>query len=361
MQSTPPERLLIVLLGAIGDVVRALPLAQRLRAAWPDTQIAWAVEPPAAPILQEHPSLDQVIRFERPAGIAAFLLFLRAVRRSAPDLALDLQSHFKSGLTSWYSGAGVRIGFHRRNSREGNWLFNTEQITPVEEFSSKVQQFLRFADHLGVPAAPISFGLRLAADEWARVDSLLAGVDERFAVLWVGSTWPSRYWFPVPTALLCRGLRERGLRVVLIGGPADRSFAQAVLDAGAGEVINLVGHTSLRDVIGLLARATLGVGPDSGPMHIAAAVGTPVVSLWGATSPARSAPYGWGHLIVRADAPCAPCYLRRCPIGRLCMESITPEAVLARVDAALASRVSGVGCQVPVRDPARADHGPGDS
>jgi ADP-heptose:LPS heptosyltransferase len=94
----------------------------------------------------------------------------------------------------------------------------------------------------------------------------------------------------------------------------------------------LVGRTSLRDVIGILARATITVGPDSGPMHISSAVGTPVVSLWGATSPLRSAPWGSENLIVRGDVPCAPCYLRRCPIGRLCMERIRPQAVLSRVD-----------------------------
>lgn len=342
MNVAQPRRILIVLLGAIGDVVRALPLVQRLRAAWPAAHISWAVEPAAAPVLQHHPALNQLIRFERAQGATAFGRFLFAVRRSRPDMTLDLQRHLKSGVTTWCSGASVRIGFHRRNSREGNWLFQTDWIEPVERFSSKVYQFLRFADHLGVPVAPVDFGLRLAPEEESRVDNLLAGIDGRFAALFLGSTWPSRRWFAASTAGICQGLRARGLGVVLIGGPGDIAFADAVMSAGAGAVVNCAGRTSLRDVIGICRRAAVAIGPDSGPMHIAAAVGAPVVSLWGATSPARSAPFGSEDLVIRGDVPCAPCYLRRCPIGRLCMETITPEVVLARADKALDPQRSAV-------------------
>jgi ADP-heptose:LPS heptosyltransferase len=279
------ERVLIVLLGAIGDVVRALPLATRLRAGWPAAKLMWAVEPAAAPIVDRHPALDEVIQFDRSAGIRGFVRFLRVVRAREVDLTLDLQRHFKSGLTSWYSGAAARIGFAVANSREGNWLFNNRHVAPVERFSPKVAQYLSFADSLDVPPAPLSFGLRLQPDEEARVTELLSGVQGRFAALFTGSTWPSRSWFPLPTAALCRALRERGLCVVLIGAPSDGPFAREVVAAGA-EVANLVGRTSLRDVIGILARAVIAVGPDSGPMHISAAVGTPVVCLWGAPTPA---------------------------------------------------------------------------
>lgn len=326
-----------MLLGAIGDVVRALPLLQRLRRAWPATHFTWAVEPAAAPIVVGHPGLDAVIRFDRGGGAAAFVQFLTAARRSAPDLTLDLQRHLKSGMASWVSGAPRRIGFHRRNSREGNWLFNTESIPPVERFSSKLVQFLGFADYLGVPRTPVDFGLRPSAEEARRVDELLGGCGDRCAAVMLGSTWTSRQWFPASTAAVCRGLSARGLRPVLIGGPTDVAAAAAVTAADAGPVVNCAGRTSLRDVIGILSRAVVAVGPDSGPMHIAAAVGTPVVSLWGATSPARSAPFGSESLVIQGEAPCVPCYRRRCPIGRLCMERITPEAVLAKVDAALAA------------------------
>jgi lipopolysaccharide heptosyltransferase II len=331
-----PDRLLIVLLGAIGDVVCGMPLAQRVRLGWPQTRIAWAVEPTAAPLLQTHPAVDEVIVFRRGHGTAALIEFLRAVRASRPEVTLDLQRHFKSGLTSGCSGAPRRVGFHWRNSREANRLFNTESIEPVRDYTPKLTHFMRFADRLQVPATPISFGLAATAAERESVAPLLVGAGARFAALHVGSTWSSRQWLPRPTADLCRALRARGLGVVLVGGPADQPFALRVLAGGAGDAVNTIGQTSVRQVIAIMERATIAIGPDSGPMHIAAAVGTPVVALFGATSPGRSGPWGWHHLVVRGDVPCAPCYLSRCPIGKLCMELITPGMVLERVDAVLA-------------------------
>lgn len=331
-----PRRVLIVLLGAIGDVVRALPLAQRLRSAWPSARITWAVEPAAAPIVEQHPALSEVIVFERARGVRAFARFLDAVRRSAPQISLDLQRHLKSGVTSWWSAAPLRIGFPWQNSREANWLFSNRHIAPVERFSSKVEQFLAFADHLGLTPAPVSFGLGLTPAEEPRVEEMLSGVRRPFAAFFLGSTWPSRSWFPGPAAAVCRALADRGIAVVLLGAAVERGFADAVLEADPGPLADLVGRTTLREVVGILARAAVAVGPDAGPMHIAAALRTPVVSLWGATSPARSAPFGSEDLIVRGRAPCAPCYLSRCPIGRPCMESITAEAVLVRIDRALA-------------------------
>ena len=155
-------------------------------------------------------------------------------------------------------------------------------------------------------------------------------------MLYVGSTWPSRQWLPAATAGLCERLRARGMGVVLVGGPGDAAFAEAVQHAGAGPLVNLVGRTALRDVIAVMERAAVAIGPDTGPMHIATAVGAPVVALFGATSPRRSGPWGWDDTVIRGDAPCAPCYRPRCPIGQLCMESITPAMVMERVELAMA-------------------------
>jgi lipopolysaccharide heptosyltransferase II len=346
-----PERLLIILLGAIGDVVCGLTLAQRLRAGWTRTRIMWVVEPAAAPLLTPHPAVDEVIVFRRGGGMPALMEVLRRLRERRPDVALDLQRHFKSGVFSWASRAPRRVGFHWRNSREGNWFFNTETIEPVDTFTLKVTHFQRFADRLGVAPAPITFGLTATAAERQRVAALLADTGARPAVLYVGSTWPSRRWMPAATAELCQLLRARGLPVVLVGGPADAAFAEAVRKAGAGPFTNLVGRTALRDVIAVMERAAVAIGPDTGPMHIATAVGTPVVALFGATSPLRSGPWGWEDYVIRGQAPCVPCYRSRCPIGQLCMESITPAMVMARVEAALARGAAGAGPSGAVASP----------
>ena len=146
---------------------------------------------------------------------------------------LDLQRHLKSGVFSWWTRAPRRLGFHWENAREGNWFFNTETIPPVETFTPKLTHFQRFADTLGVAEAPITFGLSATAEERARVASLIDEAGERPAVLYVGSTWPSRQWLPASTAALCELLRARGMGVVLVGGPADAAFAEAVREAAA--------------------------------------------------------------------------------------------------------------------------------
>ena len=333
----PARRILIVLHGAIGDVVRALPLLNRVRRAYPDAHIAWAVEPAAAPLLADHPALDERIVFDRTRGAAAFVEFLRRVRRYGADLTLDLQRHLKSGVVSRASGAPVRVGFHRRNTNEGNWVFNNRHLPPVPHRSSKLEHYLLFAERLGLPASPIEFGLRAGGAEEAAADSLLSGVARPFAVLFVGASWESKTWLPEPTAATAEGLARRGLGVVLVGSPAEAPLAAEVARRAGAPLVDLAGKTTLRELIAILGRTALALGPDSGPMHLAAAMGTPVVSLFGATSPDRSGPHGFASLVIRGATPCSPCYLRRCPIGRLCMQRITPAMALEKAEAALAT------------------------
>src|SRR5512139_181268 len=210
-----PSRILIVLHGAIGDVTLALPLLNRLRHGYPQARIVWALEPPAAPLLLHHPAVDDVLIFERAQGVPAFVRFLRQVRALRPDLPLDLQRHLKSGIVSRVSGAPLRLGFHRRNGREGNWLFNTHALAPMPHFSPKLQQFLRFADWLGVQDVPVSFGLRLTPEEEGRVADLLVGVSVPFVVAFIGASWESKLWFTERTAAVAGALAARGLGVVL--------------------------------------------------------------------------------------------------------------------------------------------------
>ncbi len=337
-----PERVLIVLFGAIGDVVRAMPLAMRLRRGFPRARITWAVEPPAAPLLERHPAIDERLIFQRDRGAPEFVRFLAAVRRRRFDLSLDLQRHLKSGVVSRASGAKVRVGFHRSNTKEANWIFNSQTIPPQPHWSSKLRQYLAFADHLRLAESPIEFGLSLARQEVERVDGLLRDVRGPFVVALVGSTWESRWWIAERTAAVLDRLRARfGLGAVVVGAAGrEAEFAADVQRAASSDVANLAGRTTLRDLIGIFARARVAFGPDSGPMHMAAALGTPVVSLWGATSPLRSAPYGAEDLALVGPVACHPCYLRRCPVGRLCMQEITVEPVLAAIEAGLARRAA---------------------
>ncbi len=345
-----PRRILIVLLGAIGDVTRALPLLTRVRRAYPHAYIAWAIEPAAAALLDYHPALNETILYRRTQGARTFLPFLRKVRLQQFDFVLDLQRHAKSGLVSWWSHAPVRLGFHRSNTKEGNWLFNTHEIAPIADFSLKLGQYLRFADALQLPDNEVRFDLRLRPVEEQKVEQLLTNTPQPFAAFFLGSRWPSRFWFADATAAVARTLiRDYGMGVVLVGGQGERDFAQAVEQATGAGVTNLVSRTSLRDLIGLFARARFALGPDSGPMHIAAAAGIPVISLWGATSPIRSAPWGSEDLALQGKTACSPCYTRTCPIERRCMQRITPEQVLAVIRTAIERQEEGNRQQATVK------------
>lgn len=329
-------RILIVLPGAIGDVVRGLPLLGRIRRAWPAAEIGWSVEPLSAPVLDGHPWLDRVHVFRRRQGWRGLLEHVRELRAQAYEVSIDLGRGLKSGGIAFASGARRRLGFGRRDGREGNWMFATEHLPAQGVQRPKLEQCWRFGDLLGLPDAPIGFGLRPTAAESRRARVLLGETPGPVVVASLGSSCPSRRWFPERTAATLRALYDgRGLQPVLLGTEADRAFADAVLAATPGPAVDLVGQTTLRDALAVLDHAAVVLGPDSGALHLAAALGRPVVSLWGATSHARSAPHGSGHLVVEGESACAPCFLRVCPIGRVCMEAISVDAVLRGVSEAL--------------------------
>jgi lipopolysaccharide heptosyltransferase II len=344
-----PKRILILLHGSIGDVTRALPLAHLLRKGFPQASVTWAVEPSSLPLVQNYPAVNDVLLFDRRRWWSELLPFLRKVRAKRFDLVLDLQRHLKSGLIGRWSGAPSRVGFNRSDSKEFNWLFNNHFIPAMGDSVPKLDHYLKFAEYLGIASDPVEWHFKLTEAEEASVDRLLTPVKRRYAVLFVGSRWESKLWFPDQVADCARALRDHyQLDVVLLGGKDDQVLAQQAMNNPGCAAINLVGRTTLREAIGIIARATVAVGPDTGLMHIAAAVGTPVVSLWGATNPARTGPFGLAHLVIQGRAPCAPCYLRRCSIGRICMRSISVGEITAKVGETLSgSRLKEGGVAKP--------------
>jgi len=341
-----PKRILVILHGSIGDVTRAIPLVNLVRRGFPEATLAWAVEPPVLPLVQHHPSVDEVILFERDRWWRSFGPFVRRIRARNFDLVLDLQRHLKSGLVSWWSGAPYRVGFHRRDAKELNWLFNQHHIPAAADGTSKLAHYLKFAEFLGIEPYPIEWNFRLTAEEEASVERMVRGIGSPFAAFGVGSRWESKRWFPAEMAKSAVEVRKRyGLEIVLLGGSEDFACAEEVRRLGSQSFFNWAGRTSLCQVIGILSRAEASVTPDSGLMHLSAAVGTPVVSVWGATDPTRTGPFGYQDMVIQGKAACAPCYLRRCPIGRVCMRSIDSEEVVTKIGAALSQKGKARGDQ----------------
>jgi heptosyltransferase I len=346
------ERLLIVLLGALGDVVRGFSVLPPLKRTYPNLHVTWLVEPRCKGIVSLHADVDEILVFERPKPLQSYspsdiyawgksvTTSLKEVKQVLSertfDVTLDLQRHFKSGALSLLSGSPRRIGFHRDNCKEFNWLFNTETTKPYNDQESKVYHYLAFLEQLGIDSSgPVEFGLTKGICPGDIPEILSADTAKRYVGLVLGSTWASKDWPLEGYEKLLHYLIESGLTPVLLGDPSQAVIAERLLGIFTGPVeriINLAGKTSLRELLGTVSVCTLCVGPDSGPGHIASALGKPYVSIFGPTAPERVAPFGQGDNVLQAAIGCSPCWRRTCPgLGTLCMRLVSAEQVFAKV------------------------------
>ncbi len=321
-------------MGSLGDVARGLCLVAPLKRHFSGSRVTWLVEPKCAELVTMHPLIDEVIVFQRRWHPRALRDLLAEFRRRRFDIALDLQRHFKSGFFSWCSGAARRVGFHPRDAKEFNWLFNNEHLPADPEGLPKINQYLEFIIHLGVPSPQrLEFGLS-GPGVVHEAPMAVAALTKPFIAVVMGSSWASKDWSAEGyRALIERILGTGALSVVLIGDRSQTVMAGRLATAfDRRGLIDLTGKTSLHQLVAVLKAAAAGVGPDCGSGHLAAAVGTPYVTLFGPTAPSRTAPYGCENLVVRADVACAPCYRRRCPgLDRVCMRRIDTEAVARKL------------------------------
>ena len=324
-------RYLFILMGALGDVVRGMYLVDALKAAQPNARITWLVEPASAAILKLHSRIDEIIIFERPRGIRGVIALRKELKKRAFDVTLDLQRHFKSGIFSWLSAAPRRIGFHPKDAKEGNWIFNTEYVEAHGEALSKVEHYQRFLAKLGISEpTTLSSGL-----EEVRLDQVTATwaseLSGEYVACILGSSWDSKDWPEEGYAGLLRLLAGR--TVVLLSDKSKVSMAERLENSASGAtVVNLAGKTTLGELVAVIRGARVCVGPDSGPGHIAGAVGTPHVTLFGPTPALRNSPRGSEALAISSQVGCSPCKRRVCPgLGKVCMKLITPESVYGHV------------------------------
>lgn len=339
-----PKRILIIKPSSLGDVVHALPVLYALRAAYPGARIAWLVSRSFAPLLENHPLLDEVIIFDRrrfgrmlqsPRILLDFCRFVVGLRRRRFDLVVDLQGLVRSGFLAFASGARRRVGF--ASARELAWLFYSQRVRCPNRESHAVDKNLHLARAMDLPVDEPRFPLGLQDAELSAARRRLAQAasdsGERFTALIIGARWDTKRWRADRWAELIDRLAVAGCaRCALLGGPDDLAFADKIRSATRVPTFNLVGQTSLRELAALLAIAELVICHDSGPMHIAAALGKPIVALFGPTNPRRTGPFCNTARIVSLPLDCAPCYRRRCPLEHHdCMQKLDVETVLAHV------------------------------
>ncbi len=321
---------LLVRLSSIGDVVHTLPaLAALHRHGW---EAGWLVEPPSRVLLEENPLLAQVIGApsRKAFGWGRALRVLRALRAERYDAALDFQGLWKSAAWARLSGARRVVGWEGRGRREPSSVVLVGERATRAGSGHVIDKNLALLRPLGIEAVGLrEFPLPISADAVARVEALLAGLgDGAVAVLNPGGGWTSKLWPPERFGALARGLRTLGLRPLVSWGPGEEALADRVVAASAGAAVRTF-PTSLLDYVELARRARLVVAADTGPLHLACAVGTPVVALFGPTDPARNGPFAPDDVVIRRVPACAPCYSRTCARHAGVMDAITADEVLA--------------------------------
>ncbi|MFH1136739.1 MAG: glycosyltransferase family 9 protein [Pseudomonadota bacterium] len=332
--------ILIVKLSAIGDVVLALPFLESLRRAFPRARITWLVEEAAAGLLPPPPLLDRVLVARRKTWLRELAAgrpwraardvggFIRELRRERYDVVVDLQGLLKSGVWVGLSRGKRKIGFDR--TRELSYLFLGERLPRYDPERHALLRYLDAAVYLGGAAEPVMFRFPERPEAAREAEKLLAGLSRPLVAVNPGAKWPSKLWPEAHWRELIRRLAgDLGLGVVLTGSPDERA-ANGRLALGPDPAADLTGRTSLPVLAEVFRRVDLVVGPDTGPMHLAAATGTPVIALFGPTAPWRTGPFGPGSLALRTGIECSPCFRKSCPRPR-CLTDLTPDTVARAV------------------------------
>ena len=343
---TDYRRILIIKPSSLGDVVHALPTLAALRERFPKAHIAWFVKRQWAGLLERAEGLDAVWPVEpTPAG---WLREILRLRRFGFDLVVDLQGLLRSGVTARLTGCPTRVGF--ANAREGSRWFYTQRVPVPTPDMHAVDRYLLVSGSLGaVPRGSPEFRLRVQPGDREEIARLLERHGLKPGAAWIGmnvaARWPTKRWPLDYFASAADRIQTEGrASVVLIGGSEDRELARAVKERMRTVAVDLTGTTTPGLLPALLGSASLLLTNDSGPMHVAVAMGTPVVALFGPTSPIRTGPYGANSHVLTNPVPCRPCFQRRCRnLDHLaCLTGIDPEHAVAAVQERL-KRPAGVG------------------
>jgi lipopolysaccharide heptosyltransferase I len=337
---------LIVRLGALGDVVHAIPVAAALRRAFPAARIDWLVSAKHREILDLVPVIDRrVVINDRSDAIggSSLLAAIRELRGGRYDVAIDLQGLIKSALLARSSGAPRVIGFASSYARErAARLFYSDAHDPGRgglydrrETRHVVEINLGILAKVGIAEPAVEFPIENASSDVARRIADQTG--GRYALLNPGAAWPNKRWPPDRLAALAVHLRERHrLASVVLWGPGEEALASAVVAAASGAAV-MSPQTRIADVVALARRAAVMVSGDTGPTHIATALGTPLVGIYGPTRPSRNGPMSALDITVSRDTICQCHHLRRCRLDRMCLLDIEVAEVVDAVDRRLAA------------------------
>jgi len=336
-----PRRVCLIKPSALGDVVQTLPVLSMLRARWPAAHLTWVVNRSFAGLLRGHEDLDEVIEFDRGArGLARlrhYAQLFRRLRRERFDLTIDMQGLLRSGLMTLATAATRRVGFS--NAREGAAHAYTDRVLLETRDVPALDKYCLVAEALGCQGSPPAASLPILDEhrDWAAAQ-LGAACGPRL-VIHPGAQWETKRWPPAHFAELAeRARRKFAASVVLVGGPGEGRFCRQIAESLDSRAIDLSERTSLLQLAAVCQAADVFLSGDSGPMHLAAAVGSKVLSVFTCTSPLRAGPRGNAEWVVATGVACASSYLKTCP-AMICMRELTPDRVWPKLNAALGEAI----------------------
>ena len=333
------NKLLIVRLGALGDLIHTVPAAAALRRAFPQARIDWLVDERHRELLDLVPIIDRRLAI-RTTSAASLLDAIRELRRSQYDAALDLQGLLKSAVLARASGATRVVGFPAALLRERTARMFYTEAAGVDA-AHIIKKNLSLLKAFGIQHPPIEFPIEIRKPEIAAEARRRLGIGDRdpFAIINPGAAWPNKRWPPVYFAEVASAMnKRRGLRSIVLWGPGEERLAQDVVDASQGAAA-ISPQTTLADLVSLGKAAAIMISGDTGPMHVAGAVGTPLVGIYGPTSPERNGPWTSRDLTVSRFDSCQCHYERQCHANRWCLLEISPSEVVELVE----ERLEGLG------------------
>ncbi|MBA4031621.1 MAG: heptosyltransferase [Planctomyces sp.] len=315
---SPPRRLLIIKPSALGDVVQALPLAVAAKERWPNVKLSWVIAEGLRSLLGLVPQIDEVYSFRRGAGMIPFARLCRELRAARFDTVLDLQGLLRTGAMTFATGAKTRLGL--QTSREGSSLACHAVIGGTSRDVPAHARYWKIARDWGIADRPTSPALVPADHDLTLADGLLAGLPRPWIGIQPGTRWVTKSWPVESFAGVAQRLADvTGGGLIFLGAPNEThltSECQTRVRAVRPDkpVLDLGGKSNLRQLTALLSRLDLLICNDSGPMHLAAEMGTPVVAVFTCTDPLRSGPPGDRHRLVATTLPCRAGYHKNCPM-----------------------------------------------
>ncbi|MBC8199087.1 MAG: lipopolysaccharide heptosyltransferase I [Desulfobacteraceae bacterium] len=336
--------ILIVKLSAIGDVIHTLPALNAVRKQYPDAHITWLVEEATYSVIKGHKALDRIIVSRRKRwlkGLAGRFCvknfreacgFIKQLRDTNYDIILDFQALLKSGVLIELARGGRKIGFDKgMDHQEHSYIFLNERIKPVDMEVHALTRGMMLLESIGIKSRETVFNVPISEQDRDAANDLLMqhGIKAPKPLVAINpmAKWETKLWDNLKFANLAdRLIEQANADVIFTGSREDSKAIEDIISNMKAKASNLAGRTDLKTLAALYEKTSIVVSTDTGPMHLAAAIGTPVVALFGPTAPWRTGPFGPGHKIIRADMECSPCFKRQCKTID-CMKQITVDQV----------------------------------